>query len=243
MAFAHGRTSRLYIKGFDASGYAKELGQDITVDKAETSNLLSLGKEYIPGMQDITDMLEGFFDGNVPLDTATFSYWMDTITGTITEYLYLPQGDGIGNFGYGIQGLLTKNSIKTTTTEAGQVSLELQGNVGMERVVIAHAKGAEIVTANGAMAHDNAAGTTNGGVGYLHVFAVSGTSTPTLTGKIQHSTDNSTYNDLITFDPVTAAGTSQRKTVAGTVNRYIRGQWTITGTTPSFTFNSSFARK
>ena len=243
MGFAHGRTSRLYIKGFDASGYAKELGQDGTIDKAETTNLLSLGKEYIPGLQDITNMLDGYFDGNAITDTASFSYVIDSLTGIITEYLYLPQGDTLGGFGYGVQGLLTKHTIKTNTTDAGSVSLELQGNVGMERSVIAHVKGAETATADGAMANDNTVLSSNGGVGYLHVFAVSGTSSPTLTAKIQHSVDNVAYTDLVTFAAATAANTSQRVQVAGTVNRYIRAQWTITGTTPSFTFSASFARK
>jgi len=48
--------------------------------------------------------------------------------------------------------------------------------------------------------------------------------------------------DLITFSAATAA-TSQRRTVAGTVNRYVREQHTISGSTPSFTYAAAFARR
>jgi hypothetical protein len=68
---------------------------------------------------------------------------------------------------------------------------------------------------------DNATSTSFGGAGYLHAFSI-GSGTATV--KIQHSSDDSTYADLITFTNVTAA-TSERVATAAittTVNRYVR---------------------
>ena len=66
------------------------------------------------------------------------------------------------------------------------------------------------------------------------VGTVSGT-TPTLDGKIQESSDNSTWTDIAgaTFTQVTATGNYQAITFDRT-KRYVRYLGTIAGTTPSF---------
>lgn len=66
---------------------------------------------------------------------------------------------------------------------------------------------------------DNGASSSNGGIGYLHLTASSG---GTWAFYIQHSTDNSTYTDLITFTSNGSAVTAEQGTVTGSVNRYVR---------------------
>src|SRR5262249_21969924 len=68
-----------------------------------------------------------------------------------------------------------------------------------------------------------------------HVAAVTGT-TPTLDGKIQESSDNSTFTDVsgATFTQVTTSTNLQVITFDRT-KRYVRYVGTIAGTTPSFT--------
>src|SRR4030095_11126959 len=79
-----------------------------------------------------------------------------------------------------------------------------------------------------------------GAVAHLHVLAFTGT---TATIKIQHSTDNSTWVDLITFTAVTAAG-KQRATVntGVTINRFVRAIVSA-GTFTSMTFLLAFGRR
>ena len=91
------------------------------------------------------------------------------------------------------------------------------------------------VTANGASS-------TNGGGPFAIATTVSG-STPVATVKIQHSSDNVTYVDLVTFTNFSAVG-SQMSTVADgtTVNRYLRVNYTISGSTPSFDLVVGFGR-
>ena len=97
---------------------------------------------------------------------------------------------------------------------------------------------AAITSDTNGTAVDNAAGTTNGGTGVVHVTAFSGFSGGVF--KVQHSTDNSSWSDLITFTTV-AGKTSERVTVSGTVNRYLRFFTDVTGT-GSVTVQGSFAR-
>jgi hypothetical protein len=97
----------------------------------------------------------------------------------------------------------------------------------LDEGVILAAHGPQTVDWTGT-AVDNGASSANGGVGYLLVSAFSG-----LTGAIvtiQHSPDNSTWADLVTFTNVTAAPAKQRIEVGGTVNRYLRANGDVTGT-------------
>jgi hypothetical protein len=86
---------------------------------------------------------------------------------------------------------------------------------------------------------DNGASSANGGVAYQQVSELTG-----LTGfvsKIRHSADNATFADLVTFANVTAAPAAERKTVAGTVNRYLAYDGNVTGT-GTITPMAGFAR-
>jgi hypothetical protein len=79
----------------------------------------------------------------------------------------------------------------------------------------------------------------NGGVGYLHVTAFSGITNVVV--KIQHSVDDITYADLVTFATVTAVG-RERLAVAGAVDGYLAVDGNITGA-GSVTVFVGFCRK
>lgn len=66
--------------------------------------------------------------------------------------------------------------------------------------------------------YDSGSGTSNGLQAYLHVSSFTGTS---VTVKVQHSTNGTAWSDLLSFTAATGIGT-ERKSVTGTVNRYLR---------------------
>lgn len=69
----------------------------------------------------------------------------------------------------------------------------------------------------------------------LDVTAVSGT-TPSLTLAVEKSADGTTWTAADTFPARTTTGAVTRDIYGGGFNR-LRVSWTITGTTPSFTFS------
>lgn len=73
----------------------------------------------------------------------------------------------------------------------------------------------------------------------LHVLGVSGTSTPTITVKVQ-SDDNGGFSsptDRITFNAATTVGSQISRTSVGAItDNFWRATWTISGTSPSFLF-------
>jgi hypothetical protein len=90
---------------------------------------------------------------------------------------------------------------------------------------------------------DDSSSSTNGFGAIVVCTSVSGTS-PTFDIKVQHSADNVTYADLITFTQITAASSEVKVVASGTtVNRYIRVFNTIGGSsTPTFNGFVALAR-
>jgi hypothetical protein len=99
--------------------------------------------------------------------------------------------------------------------------------------VMLHASAARTATGSGPTV---AVGTHHTARLSLDVTAASGTS-PSMTVTIEHSADGTTWvaHPQGAFTAVTASG-SQRKVLSG-LDRFVRAVWTITGTTPSFTFS------
>lgn len=248
MAFSHGSLAKVWVDGFPATGYVNDVSSEGSIDTAETTVLNNTAKNYIPGLEDATVSMSGFFDTNTADSTLTFEYLCNSLKRTIFPLTYAPEGgDAKGDRAYLINGELTSYSIGTTVDEAATVEMEFQSNTGlMNGVVILESTTSAASDADGTGYVDNTTGTTDGGFAVLNVEAVSGT-TPTLDVKIQHTADDPagptpTWADLDTFTQVTTSTGSEFITLPATVNRAVRVVWTIGGTTPSYTFNVAFKR-
>jgi hypothetical protein len=85
--------------------------------------------------------------------------------------------------------------------------------------------------------------TQGGGSGYLQVTAITLGGYDDAVVTFRHSADNVTFANLVAMTAVTAVG-AERKTVAGTVNRYVAQSVAFTGagSDPSLTYFAGFAR-
>jgi hypothetical protein len=248
VSFSHGSNTDVYLQGVDATAFLKDQSMAMSIEAAETTVFGVNAKQYIPGLGDATHSLAGFFDSNAASDSTSFDYFLQSLVGVdnIVSTTF-PGGDTFGARGYGIKGEMTKAQLKTDVSAAATSDIELQSDVAREVVVSLHNIIAETASGNSAGNVDNGALSTNGGVLYYHVMAITGTASPTVAAVVQHSVDAVTWVDLATATTgaVNAARSAGRVVVpAGTtVNRYTRLRWTITGTTPSITFTAAFGRK
>ncbi len=109
-------------------------------------------------------------------------------------------------------------------------SMNAMADESVDMGFVVHDLVAETADGNGT-AVDRGVGsaTTNGGVAVIHTTAFSG-----LTGnvvKIQHSTDNAVWADLVTFTNQTAIAAERKFLARGTtINRYVRAVTDVTGT-------------
>lgn len=233
MALLHGKSCAVLVSSNNLSAYFNSADTAQSVETAETTAFGSSAKSYIVGLRDGTISLAGMFDGAAGA--------VDSVLGPALAGSALPVSLGVAGVAHGnratmMQAHETGYSVTAAVADVVQVSADLQSADGLFEGNFLRALTAETASTTGT-ALDNAASSANGLRAALHVTAGTGS----MTVKVQHSADNSTWVDLITFTAATGA-TAEWKTVSGTVNRYLRVASTISGGSPSFTYTVSVAR-
>lgn len=228
----HGKNTRVFYHSFNMSCFSNSTAPDFSADVAEDTTFCDGWKTFVPGQKSGTASLDCFF---VDDDTYALDVMLNTQLGVMDRpYTYLPQGLSDGNVAYVAAAGLTTRPI---TSEIGSVitsSLEFTlEDIG--RGWLLHDGYSTAVTATGEGAALDQGAAKVGYVAALHLTELTGT-TPSLTVKIEHSADNVTYADLVTFSALSAAGSEAKIDLSAAVKQYLKVTWTITGTTPSAKF-------
>lgn len=238
MTFRHGKNTKVLFNQFDLSSYLSEASPNESVETAETTAYGNSAKTYVVGLRDSTLSMSGFFDGSANAVDEIIATALQTNPEVIT---FAPEGLTVGSRVVTMNAIETSYEVSSPVADVVSVSVEAQTTDRIDRGVSLANLGAVSSTGNGT-ANDNSASSANGAVANLHVTA--NTRNGSTTFKIQHSADNATWVDLITFSAVsTATKTSERLAVAGTVQRYTRVTYTLAGSTGSITFHANIARR
>lgn len=247
----HGSQGGALFNGYDLSSVLNELSLEASQAFHDFTGFGAAGLVKVPGLKD---------------GKASGAGWIDTnaLTGSLAVFrsLYVNSTPGSGN-PFNVLRCLNSSTFATGSLvdfgyfEAGSIAfqfvitelekLTFQAEASQDAIdhgVSLHALTAETSFPVADAAVDNAAATTNGGVGVVHVTAIAG-GAPNILYVIQHSTDGSTWVDLIHFTAVTAANQSLRSEVAAgtTIRRYLRVLVTEGGTTSSVVGVVAFARR
>lgn len=244
--FRHGKNTRVFINEYDLSTMLREANVAQEADTAETSAFGTQDKTYVVGLIGSTLSLSGMFSGAAGEIDALFNSWngddVDKVVSVLTEGIGAA-GTGVGRKVTMMPGKFSGRTIPSSLSDMVGITATVVGDGPVRSGVLLNDYVTAISATGQATSVDNGAGTTNGGFGQLHVPA--NTRNGTTIFKVQHSTDNSSWADLITFATVNAStATSERIALAAgtTVNRYVRAQYTVAGTTGSVTFLMDFAR-
>ncbi|HZT61008.1 MAG TPA: hypothetical protein VFA21_20555 [Pyrinomonadaceae bacterium] len=237
---------RVYVDQYNISSAFKSAKPSASVDMLDSTTFGASGAHtFNAGLKNATLQLEGFFDFDNVLLNRIDNVLQAALTGGaphVVTVASLPTGDLLGNRAILLSANEAKYDVDSVEGQLITSMAELQSASGYDSGIFLHPLQAETATGNAA-SQDNGTSSAGGGVAHLHIPAASGT-TPTITVKVQHSTDNITFVDLVTFNAATGAGVQRVELAAGTtVNRYVRVTFTIGGTTPSFTFAVAFARR
>lgn len=238
--FRHGKSTRIYVDAYDFSGYFNTASASTNVDTAETSAFGDSAKSYIVGHTDGTVSLGGMFEGTA--STGTDQYF-ESVLGASTKQKVIIANEGhvLGGRIVALESDTTSYEVSSPIGDVVQASVEFQASEGVGHGVLV-SNGSAISATGTGTGVDNGASTLNGGVGFLSVPA--NTRNGNITVKIQHSADNSTFADLVTFATVTASTpTSERIEVTGTINRYLRVSYTVAGSTGTATPVVAFTRR
>lgn len=230
------KQSRVLVNEDHVSGSITGWSVNHQRSMSEVTTILDDGAKLIPGLLSGSMSLNGLFDSAVGslYEEIAASVGVDN-SALITV---LPDSTVVGKPALFAVTDIEGFEVPATTTEAVALTVNATADDGVDIGNLLHGLTAETASANAASV-DNLASSLTGGAASLHVTAYSGLTN--IAVKVQHSTDNSVWVDLITFTAATAT-TSERKAVTGTVNRYVRALWTVTGT-GSATFVVAFARR
>jgi RNase P/RNase MRP subunit POP5 len=240
MSFRHGKNTAVLVGEYDISAYLNEVSSSMSIETADTSTFGTNAKTYITGQNDGTISTSGLFDGAADAIADIFENIIDNdLTSAIT---IAPDGGlVVGGKASLAAAKQTSYEISAPVSDVVSLSAEFQVTAGLRQGVLLAANTSHTTSTNVASV-DGAASSALGATANLHVTA--NTRTDTTVIKVQHSADNSTWADLITFTTVaTGTITSEIATASGTVNRYLRATTTIATGTGSITYTLSLSRR
>lgn len=240
MAFLHGKNTRILVDEWDLSSYFSAMGKSGNIDAAETPQFRKGNRTYSVGLAGGRMTLGGLFDGDVNAVDEELAALLGAATDPVVTGVR--QGaDAVGDRAMLIQGPEVAYEVSAPNDGVVAVSGEIIATDGPDSGVIHHQLKSETGTQNSASV-DNAASSANGGVAHLHVTAYA-----TFTDvqvKIQHSTDDAVWADLVTFTLTTAVGKERVVVAKGTtVNRYVRAMISAVNGAGSLTYVAAFARR
>lgn len=236
--FRHGKRTVVLLNQTDMSPFLNEATTTQEIETAETTTFGDADKTYIVGLADGTISTSGLFDGSANASDAVLSGAVGQEDNTFTV---LPEGNGIGNRAVLANGQITSYEVSSPVGDVVAISAEVQADGGLYHGV--DLTGQKIVAASGVTtAVNNGSATYSGLLANLHVTANTRDGASTI--KVQHSADNVTFVDLITFSGVSASATTgETITSTGTVNQYLRAEHTLAGSSGSVTYHVSAARR
>lgn len=233
MAFKHGKDTSVWLNGADVSEYFNAADLSVDVDTAETTTFKKSWKTHIVGQSGASLDLGGFYD-------PTFDDVEDTLNVEAGAVLSVFPGGGTADGSPGrmvaVHSTSYKESAPVGDAVAFQWSVLANGPVAFGNVL----KTLSAVTADGnGTSFDNGAATTGGAIAHLHVTSVSASDSIVVT--IEDSANNSDWATIGTFASKSAPG-AERIVITGTVRRYVRVVWDVTGADVSITFSVMLAR-
>lgn len=242
MAVTPGTLAQILLDEFNLYQFAKSFTLTPITEIHDASVLGTTSRQKVTGLRHATASAELFVDDTLLTGSyAVLKGKYDTGAGILS---FAPQNFTLGNRVFILYAHEVTFAINSIVSDLEMITFNAEAaEDAVDPGVSLHDYAAE-TTSTDSTSVDNTVLTSNGGVGVIHLTAIAGTATPTLTAKIQHSTNNSTWVDLVSFTALTAVGKQRIEIAAGTtVNRYLRCSSVISGTSPSFTYNVSFARR
>jgi len=243
--FRHGKNTIVLFNAFNLTEYFNSVSTSAMAEAVETTTFGSANKTYAIGMKDGTVSLEGLWAGDA---TGVDEVLAAAVTSDTKNIITVgTEGATLGRRAKLVNTDETSYEISGAVADMVTISAEAQasGTVGGfdGGVLLAANQTVTATVANTGV--DNAAASTNGGVAHLHV--TTNTRNGAITVKVQHSSNNSTWADLLTFTATTSATTTSERieVAAGTsVNRYLRANVSgFAGSSGSATITVGFARR
>lgn len=246
--FRHGKTTGVYLAGFNASPFFNSFETARTVETHETTPFESEAKSYSAGLNDGTMALSGFYDLNGVAGTSgdELLQALYVAEADFPASVFLDGGVVVGRTCRMATVIKSGYSISAPVGDMVTTKADLVVDGGVRYGKCLNAKAPVTGTVTGAAADFGAAApagdwnTSSNGVAHIH--PVDNTRSAAVEVKIQHSTDNSVWVDHATYSIPAGNTTGVAIPTTGANLRYVRALITPVAGTGSATIIVAFAR-
>jgi hypothetical protein len=220
-----GKWGRVFVDGYALTVDVSDVTISNTNDELESSGY-GMDKRYLVGQGDASITVDGYYT------TATAAALQAGNGKIISVAIGDNAAPTVGAPTFSISACQTEATVKPP--KDGLVAINAKF---LPDATVANIAGLDIgvmlcdttdTSADGnGTALDQAAQSTAGGVGICHITGVSASDTVVV--NIQDSANGTDWADLITFTIDGSVAAAQRLEVTGTVDRYVRAEWDVTG--------------
>ncbi len=241
--FQHGKLTRVLVDAFDLTAFFTKSGTNSAQELLDATTFGNDYKVWFPGYKTGDVSLEGLFSSTNILGTPQPGNPQAVLDAAFNNPVCLlsiaPRKFTIGNEVFLLAADVKDYKISSAVNALTMISANLQStNSIMQSGVSLHDIAATEAASTDSAAVDNGASSALGAIAFLHIVQYASLTNATI--KIQHSTDNVTFIDAATFTVATGV-TSEQKSIAGTLNRYVRARSTLAGS-GTITYAVGFAR-
>lgn len=228
---------RIYHGAYNLSADLNSLELGLEADMQDVTTFNDNGWTMVqPGLKTGTFSFEGYFTAG----TTSVSSHLNTEFGLSGTPLTIASSNSDG-----VTAFLTRTATSQVQVlggavgEAGKITASGTANTDVVRgTILMPTSSAVSATGTGTGRQLGALSATQALYASLHVVSISGSGTPTLTATIQ-SDDNAGFTSptsQISFSAATAVGAQWGSKAGAVTDTYWRVSYTISGTSPSFTF-------
>lgn len=232
---------RAYADGWDLTGASNKIELSGEREEKETTNYGSGGfKEVIGGLASNMIQAEGQWEAGDPslVDDASWGQ-----LGGIGPWTVAPDLAAVGSLAYFTSALRADYKLGGQVGDVAPWSGKASGTWPLVRGQIGHPPGtARTATGVGTGVQLGAVAAGKRLYANVHVLSVAGTSTPTITARVESDSDNtwaSPVTQLTAAAATALGGQSLRSSGTAITDTWFRVAWTISGSSPSFLFAAS----
>lgn len=241
------KATPILLDGNDIGGYLTDLMEDIeqpTEDTTVLGDTWASAEAVTP--KKFAVEIKGFYDDGAsdahPTGDAGINAVLVAGNGNSRILNYGFAGNTAGKQCVGIEAVIQSDYQRLASLGALQkIDAKFTGDGQVDECTILTAHGALSGASGQGAGVDNGAASTDGGVLYAQVtdLVLGGYTDLALT--VGHSSDNSTFVDLVSATFTTTG--AKRVTVTGSVNQYVRGSFAFSGTGSAQSANAFIAFK
>lgn len=231
--------AKVYLEGRDISGELNAISFDFSVDTPDSTTFGAVTRRRLPGVLDITASHSGYWDSISAADSADADFFAQIGQTAPVIMSASPEGGQIGEVAFSFVGRNAEYSPGASHGEVFAFNMTVNGDGPFVKGKVFENQ-AFTTTTVGTIRQLDIVNTEEVIHSIIHVTAISGSATPTVTVTVHSDTEEDFPSPTLRFthaavSDATGVGAEQLILAGPVADSYWRYTMTVSGTAPSLT--------